>query len=498
MPRTAASEPWLVEQHLAHPHGRGRLAGAPATGAAGGAACGDLVRVSLRVGGGRVVDAGFEASGCAAARAAGSATVALIEGLGALEAARISPATIADELGGLAPTHAHAADLACDALHRALGAAARDGEVELAAVATRTLVAMSGGVDSAAAAQLAIDAGDDVLAVTLELWSDPAGDGEQSCCSPQAVRGARALAQGMGLPHFTLDLRERFRGDVVDDFLAGYAGGTTPNPCVRCNGLVRFDAMLELAGRLGAVRLSTGHYARIERDDGGPLVAVAVDDHKDQSYVLARLRGDTLERLDFPLGGRTKPQVRDLARRAGLSVADRPESQDLCFLAGTGRDAFVHRHGAELIEATGDGGEIVDRDGRVLGRHRGHHNFTVGQRRGIGVSGPEPLYVIAKDARRNRVVVGRREELATTRVALGPGRLHRPAADVDSVRLRYQGATIPCGVEDDLPSGDHDGLAVRLEREVAAPAPGQVACLMRGSHVVGWAVVAEPEVADAA
>lgn len=493
MPSTAAAEPSLIEQHLAQPRGRGRLAGAPCTGAAGGAACGDLVRISLRVAGDLVVEAGFEASGCAAARAAGSATVELVEGAPVLAVARIGPAAIAAELGGLAPTHAHAAELACDALQRALGAAARDGHVELAAVATRTLVAMSGGVDSAAAAQLALDAGDDVVAVTLELWSDPAGDGEQSCCSPQAVRGARALAHGMGLPHLTLDLRDRFRGDVVDDFLAGYAGGTTPNPCVRCNGLVRFDAMLDLAGRLGAARLTTGHYARIERDGAGPLVGRAVDERKDQSYVLARLRPETLERLGFPLGERTKPEVRALARRAGLPVADRAESQDLCFLAGTRRDAFVRRHGGERLRGADRGGEIVDRDGRVLGRHDGHHNFTVGQRRGIGVAAPEPLYVLAKDARRNRVVVGRREELATRTVALGPGRLHRRAAAVDSVRLRYQGAALPCAVEADLPAGDHGGLTLTLEREVAAPAPGQVACLMRRDRVVGWAEITAPE-----
>ena len=153
----------------------------------------------------------------------------------------------------------------------------------------RTLVAMSGGVDCAAAAQLALDAGDEVVAVTLELWSDPGTDGEESCCSPQAVRGARGLAHRMGIPHVTLDLRERFRAEVVDRFLDGYAAGRTPNPCVRCNGEVRFDAMLELADALGAARLATGHYARIARDEHGPLVRAAADPAKDQSYMLAKL-----------------------------------------------------------------------------------------------------------------------------------------------------------------------------------------------------------------
>jgi len=493
MSLAAATEPWLLEQHLTDPRGRGRLAGAPHTGAAGGAICGDLIRVSLRVEGDRIADAGFEASGCAAARAAGSAVVELAEGRPVLDGARISAAAVSEEVGGLAPTHLHAAELAADAFHRALGLAARDGEARLAPSATRTLVAMSGGVDSAAAAQLALDRGDEVIAVTLELWSDPANDGEKSCCSPQAVRGARTLAQGMGLPHFTLDLRDRFRGDVVDDFLSGYAAGTTPNPCVRCNGLVRFDAMLELAERLGSPRLATGHYARIERDPAGPVVRMAVDPQKDQSYVLARIRSDVLERIDFPLGRYAKPDVRALARRAGLPVADKPESQDLCFLAGTQRHEFVRRHGSERIRALDRAGEIVDRDGHVLGSHDGHQNFTVGQRRGIRVAADQPLYVLAKDARRNRVIVGPREQLVATSVSLGPGRLHRPAAEIDAVRLRYQGALVGCTAGSDLSAGDHDGLVLELDREVPTPAPGQVACLMRGEQVIGWALITEPE-----
>ena len=482
----------LIEQHLSQPYGRGALADAPHTGAAGGAACGDLVRMSVRVEGDRVVETGFEASGCAAVRAAGSAAAELVEGMPVLTAALVSPEVVARELGGLAPSHMHAAELTCDALHRALGSAARGGDVEIApsATKTRTLVAMSGGVDSAAAAQLALDAGDEVVAVTLELWSDPAGDGEQSCCSPQAVRGARGLAQRMGIPHFTLDLRDHFRSDVVDDFLAGYAGGATPNPCVRCNGLVRFDRMVELADRLGAAQLTTGHYARIEQDDDGPVIRAAVDPRKDQSYVLARVTTDTLRRIGFPLGGYAKPEVRDLARRAGLPVADKPESQDLCFLAGTGQQAFVERHGSdEMQDAAGD---IVDSEGRVLGHHDGHHRFTVGQRRGIRVAADQPLYVLAKDARHNRIVVGPREQLATTTVELGPGRLHRPSDQIDAVRLRYQGAVLGCTVGSELEPGDHQGLTIELEREVAAPAPGQVACLMRGEHVIGWALIAEP------
>lgn len=478
----------MLRDHVDHPRGRGALARSPHAGAAGGAACGDLIRVAVRLDGPVVAEAGFEARGCAAAVAAGSAAVELLRGAPLLDAARITPAALAAELGGLSPAAGHAAELAADALHRALGMAARDGAARLPHSPLRALVAMSGGVDSAAAAQLALAGGDEVVAVTLELWSDPATDGERSCCSPQAVTGARALAHGMGIPHFTLDLRERFRATVVDEFLSGYAGGRTPNPCVGCNGAVRFDSMLALAGRLGAERLVTGHYARIGDDGNGPLVRAAADAGKDQSYVLARLRGDELERLRFPLGELEKPRVRELARAAGLAVADRPESQDLCFLAGGDTRSFMRRHAPRALRSHG---EIVDREGTVLGRHEGHHAFTVGQRRRIGVAASEPLYVLGKDARRNRVIVGPRSELLTDTVALCPVELHRPSSRVGAVRLRYHAPPVPCSAPAGLAAGTHARARLGLGRSVRAAAPGQTGCLMAGDLVVGWGTVAD-------
>jgi tRNA-specific 2-thiouridylase len=485
------------------------------SGSAGGAPCGDLVRISLltrsgsldralarhsdpnsiRAAGGDdaavIEKATFDAEGCAVTRAAAAAVCELVEGEPILTAAALDPAGIADELGGLAASHRHAAELAADALHRAVSGLVGSG-VPLAPAAEpeggsteprdRVLVALSGGVDSAVAALLERERGMEVVAVTLKLWADSENDGERSCCSPEAVLKARRVAHSLGLPHLTLDLRGEFRAGVVQPFLDGHAAGKTPNPCVLCNGEVRIDAMIALADRVGASHLVTGHYARIADDGAGPLLAAPADAAKDQTYMLSGLRPESLARLRFPLGGVKKPEVRRLAAEAGLEVAKRPESQDLCFLAGEGKRGFLRRHGG-LEEREG---EVVDSDGAVLGTHRGFHGFTVGQRRGLGVAGPEPRYVLATDAATNRVVVGSHGELQAHRVRLRGTRLHRGAERVNTVRLRYHSATRNCTLE---PAEDGEAT-IALDEPFAGAAPGQVACLMDGDLVVGHATIA--------
>jgi tRNA-uridine 2-sulfurtransferase len=475
-----------LRQHLERPLKRGHMPRDACTGAAGGAACGDLVRISLSLRrdspDGRIADAGFDASGCGAAQAAGSAVMALLRDVPLLDAARIGVREIEAELGGLSIAKRHAAELAADALHRALGQAARE-QARLAPSRTRALVAMSGGVDSTVAALLVARDGHEAVAVTLELWSDPENDGESSCCSAQAVRGARDIAHELGMAHFSIDLRAEFRAGVVDGWLEDHRAGLTPNPCVRCNGNVRLDAMLELGRRLGADTLATGHYARV---DDGRLLRMAVDVAKDQSYVLSGLSPGSLARMRFPLGALRKPEVRELAREAGLQVARKPDSQDLCFLAGTRHSAFLQRHG-DLGERPGS---IVDERGAVLGEHRGAHSYTVGQRHGLGIGAPEPLYVLQTDTLANTVTVGPRSSLLAGNVAVRELTLHRESDCVDGVRVRSHGRRFDCRLQRGLGAGRHARASIELAQPAERTAPGQIACLYAGELVVGHATIA--------
>jgi tRNA-uridine 2-sulfurtransferase len=499
----------LFEHYLRDESRLGPAVDGAFTGAAGGAACGDLSRVSFLVEDSYIDSVSFDAEGCGATRAATAAVAEMVDGSLVLEAALIDIDTVDDAIGGLTPAKRHAAQLATDALHRALSGAASSaltlatpgpgagGPLEEPPHSSRrrggsrsqrrrVAVAMSGGVDSAVAALLAREEGADVVGITVKLWSDPETDGAKACCSPEAVLGARALAHQLGIPHFTLDLEEDFRHRVVDRFIGGYAEGRTPNPCILCNGEVRLAAMVDLAERLGAERLLTGHYARIVEDAEGPLLATAADQAKDQSYMLAGLPTELLGRLGFPLTELTKPEVREIAARHQLSVARKAESQDLCFLAGQGKRGFLRRHGG-LRERDG---AVVDSAGRTLGRHRGHHDFTVGQRRGIGVSAPEALYVLATDAATNTVTVGTRAELERRSVSIRDAVLHRDGDEVDSVKLRYRARALPATVSAAAAKGRHAALEVELGEAFAGVAPGQTAVLMAGERIVGHGTIA--------
>lgn len=339
----------------------------------------------------------------------------------------------------------------------------------------RAAVAMSGGVDSAVAL---LRAAPNAIGVTLRLWQDPAGpSSERACCSSEAVGAARAACHALGVPHVTLDLREEFLEAVVDPFVAGYAAGDTPNPCTRCNGVFRFDALLSFARRAGAESLWTGHYARIVEREGLLLVARAADELKDQSYMLSTLDPGLLERVRFPLGDQTKDETRAEAISAGLLAASRPESQEACFLAGDDYRNFLERQGLARDE-----GEIVDEHGEVVGRHDGYWTFTSGQRRGLKVAAGRPLYVLRTDRAANAVVVGDREALAVSSVE-AEGRLYA-SVERAQVKLRYRSDLVSSRV-----SAANGGFSLELEEPAHAVATGQVAALYDRDAVVGAGVI---------
>jgi tRNA-specific 2-thiouridylase len=339
----------------------------------------------------------------------------------------------------------------------------------------RVAVAMSGGVDSAVAL---LRAGPEAIGVTLRLWLDPAGpNAERACCSPAAVIAARETCHRLGRPHVTLDLRSEFRDAVVEPFVAAYAEGETPNPCIRCNGSFRFGELLAFAKRAGAARLATGHYARIEPHRGRCLLARARDTEKDQSYMLAQLDPAQLDRVWFPLGDQTKVETVAEAERAGLAAAGRPESQEACFLAGGDYRDFLARAG--LVPAEG---EIVDESGRPLGRHEGYWRFTPGQRRGLGIAAGKPLHVLRTEPFENRVVVADKAALARTEVQ-AHGSLFCPVQRADA-KLRYRSSAIPAAVEP-----IEDGFRLELDSPAYGVAAGQAAVLYEGDAVVGAGII---------
>ena len=335
----------------------------------------------------------------------------------------------------------------------------------------RVAVAMSGGVDSAVAL---LRAGPDAVGVTLRLWQDPAAlDTERACCSPAAVSAARRTCHELGLPHVTLDLRERFKSTIVDPFTRAYEAGETPNPCMRCNGAFRFDELVAFAERAGADELWTGHYARLVERDGVRLVARAIDDHKDQSYMLAAVDPALLERVRFPLGDQTKEATRAEAGAAGLAAAGRLESQEACFLGGDDYRSFLERQGVQA-----GNGDVVDPEGIRVGSHRGHWRYTPGQRRGLGVNGGRALYVLRTDPSTNTVVVGSRDELAVRSIE-ARGRLYVPVDEAD-VKVRHRSEPVGASV-----SETHDGFTLELADPAYGVARGQFAVLYDEGAVVG-------------
>ena len=342
----------------------------------------------------------------------------------------------------------------------------------------RVVVAMSGGVDSSAAAALLVEQGHEVLGITLRVWSYEGAAKCGSCCSPDDIDDARAVASALGIPFYVADAEEIFKHRVVQPFVQSYLDGKTPVPCVACNRDVKFDFLLAKARALGA-RLATGHYARIERSDDRYRLLRAADPSKDQSYFLFTLGQDALAQLEFPVGGLSKAEVRAIAERHRLPTSAKPESMEICFVPDGDYASFVER-----VAGPQAPGSVVDSRGKVLARHAGVHRFTVGQRRGLGVASAEPLYVQRIDAGAGAVVVGPASGLERSEfTVLQPSWIQGTPAPEDEVqvRIRHRHAGTPARVV----VADRTRLTVRTEEPVRAVTPGQAAVFYRGDEVLG-------------
>ena len=348
----------------------------------------------------------------------------------------------------------------------------------------RVVVAMSGGVDSSVAAYLLKEEGHDVIGISLKVWDYDSKTNGKTCCSFRDIEDARRVCDKIGVPFYAFDYQKEFRQKVIDPFISEYLNGRTPNPCILCNQQIKFGQLAREAEKLGASFLATGHHARVVRDEKGIYhLLKGIDPQKDQSYVLYRLTQNELSRILFPVGDYTKAEIRKIALREQLPTAVKPESQDICFVAGGDHGDFIQRRIGERGET---GGVFVDIAGRVLGKHDGIHHFTVGQRRGLGLSMGERTYVIRIEPETKRVVIGSRSDLGAAGLVardvnwVQPDRFQTDAEY--GVKIRYQKNEIGSRIES---AETPDGVRVKFSEPYAAVTPGQAAVFYRGDEVIG-------------
>jgi tRNA-specific 2-thiouridylase len=343
---------------------------------------------------------------------------------------------------------------------------------------------MSGGVDSSVAAALLIEEGYDVIGVMMQLWSDPST--ENLCCTPVSMETARSIAEQLDIPFHTIDAITVFRQKVVQNFIDQYRYGNTPNPCVTCNRQVRWKTLFEFADDLGAFHVASGHYARRKVSDSGTVQLLrGVDSKKDQSYVLHGLSQEQLSRTIFPLGEYTKPEIRRIARRFQLPVAERPDSQDLCFVGNDGYRDFLIRHVPEVV----DPGPITNSNGETLGTHQGLAFYTIGQRKGLGIPAPQPYYVMRKDTGNNALVIGTSDELGSDRlIAKNVNWISGkpPQKPVKAMtKIRYKARDVE-GLIDPKPDGR---VNVNFKEKIRDITPGQSAVFYEDSVCLGGGVI---------
>lgn len=350
----------------------------------------------------------------------------------------------------------------------------------------KVVVAMSGGVDSSVAAALLKEQGYDVTGMMMRLWSEPGKEDSNRCCTPDSMAQARRVAAKLDIPFYVVDAKDVFRETVVQYFLDGYSNGETPNPCLLCNRQIRWTFLLNHALALGAEYMATGHYVRRRTlDDGRSELWRAVDHSKDQSYVLHVLTQEKLKHALFPVGDYPKPEIRAIAERYGLPTASRKDSQDLCFLAGEDYRNFLQRNAPEILTP----GNIETPDGKVIGQHTGLANYTIGQRKGLGVASPVPLYVITKHASKNTLIVGTQEEMGTIELTARdvnwvsgkvPGEPFRA-----EVKIRYTAKEVPALVT----PMDGNQAKVMFDAPVRDATQGQAAVFYQGERMLGGGII---------
>ena len=350
----------------------------------------------------------------------------------------------------------------------------------------KVVVAMSGGVDSSVAAALLKQQGYDVIGMMLRLWSEPGKEESNRCCTPDAMAQARRVAGILDIPFYVIDAKEVFKETVVQYFLDGYARGETPNPCLMCNRQIRWTFLLNHALALGAEFMATGHYVRIQNgEDGKRILLRAVDHFKDQSYVLHVLKQDQLAHALFPVGEFPKPEIRRLAADFGLPTASRADSQDLCFLAGDDYRNFLQRNAPEILKP----GEIVTTDGKSVGQHNGLANYTIGQRKGLNIASPVPLYVLTKHATRNILVVGTLDELGFTELTARDVNWVSGAAPSEpfraEVKIRYSTKEVEALVS----PMQGDQVSVKFDAPVRDVTAGQAAVFYQGEVMLGGGII---------
>jgi len=479
----------LINDHFINPRNVGELTDADGIGTAGNSKDGDFLKIFIKVDGDIICRITFKAFGCPTAIASGSMTTELAAGRRLDEAAMITSQKVEAALGGLPVNKAQCSNIGAQALQAALeDLISRDGFKATRPMGkSRVAVAMSGGVDSSTVAALLKKEGYDVIGITMRLHNEAPTASSGACCSPLDIGDARGVAGRLGFPHYTLDMRDRFASKVIERFCAEYLSGKTPNPCMECNREIKFKGLLEIARKLGAARLATGHYVDIRHSEatGRYLVYRSVDKNKDQSYMFWGASQEVLAKLIMPLGNQTKKTTRSIAENLDLAVADKPESQEICFIPDDDYRRFLTEYaGYEPLP-----GPIVNQAGELLGEHNGLPFYTIGQRRGLGVTHSEPLYVLEVRAGSNTVVVGTRSEFNTKTIKAGEVNFipfdKLPAPMAVLVKYRYNMSPVGAVIE----AISETEVKVTFDTPRGGVAPGQSVVFYDNEMVVGGGVI---------